>query len=298
MIALVNAMEGQSVSQDHQIGAVVEFYDTHPINERQIVERLQRDGVDLTKVTEDVLQNFDQDHYGGVAANDVLATLAGIDDSSHVLDVCCGMGGPSRYLASHYGCQVTGIDLTESRIDGARRLTTLAGLDARVTFRRANALDMPFGDKTFDVLISQESFCHIPDKARLVAQCVRVLKPGGRIAFTDILTTEHTSEATKERLQREMTLQGLGSRESYCLALEREGCEIVEARDVSDQWRTILVDRLAMYRGLKDQTVERFGEAHFVKWDNAYSFFVGLYETGELGGGRFLARRKDDELSS
>ncbi len=62
---------------------------------------------------------------------------------------------------------------------------------------------------------------------------------------------------------------------------------------MSDEWRVILIDRLAMYRSLKDQTIERFGSTHFTKWDNAYSFFVGLYETGELGGGRFLARRKD-----
>jgi hypothetical protein len=42
---------------------------------------------------------------------------------------------------------------------------------------------------------------------------------------------------------------------------------------------------------VKDQTVERFGEGQFMKWDDAYSFFVSRYETGELGGGRFLARR-------
>ena len=282
----------QTVIQDHRVGAVVEFFDTHPISERQIVDKLQRDGVDLDKVTEDVLQNYDQDHYGGVAANDAIAALAEIDASCHVLDVCCGMGGPPRYLAHNYGCRVTGIDLTESRIEGAKRLTTMAGLDAQVTFQCADALDMPFGDRAFDVLISQEAFCHIPNKNRLVAQCMRVLKPGGRMAFTDILMTERTSEATRERLRHDMAMHELGSRESYCRALEREGCMIVEAQDLSDEWRTILDDRLAMYRGLKDQTVERFGEAHFAKWDSAYSFFVGLYHTGELGGGRFLAQRR------
>ena len=46
-----------------------------------------------------------------------------------------------------------------------------------------------------------------------------------------------------------------------------------------------------MYRSLKNQTVSRFGDAHFEKWDRAYSFFVKLYTSGELGGGRFLARK-------
>lgn len=280
------------MSQDQQVGAVTEFYETHPVNEQQIIDKLQGDGVDLANVTEDILQNHDQDHYGGVAANDALAALASIDDGCHVLDVCCGSGGPSRYLAQKYRCRVTGIDLTECRVEGAKRLTAMVGLDDNVTFQTANALDLAFDDGTFDVVISQEAVCHIPDKDRLVAQCARVLKPGGRLAFTDVLATDSTTESTRERLQREMTFLELGSQHTYLRQLERERCFVVEAQDVSDQWRVILIDRLAMYRSLKDQTVERFGSAHFTKWDNACSFFVGLYQTGELGGGRFLARRE------
>lgn len=279
------------MTQDPRTSAVVAFYDTHPINERQIIEKLERDGVDPATLTEDVLQKYDQDHYGGVAANDALAALAGIDRDCHVLDVCCGMGGPSRYLAHNYGCRVTGIDLAESRIEGATRLTRMAGLDGLVDFRNANALDLPFADASFDVLISQEAFCHIPDKERLIGHCARVLKPGGRMAFTDILTTERTGRETLARLQREMAFQDLGSVQSYTRAFERAGCSNPEVRDLSEEWRVILTERLAMYRSLKDQTIERFGEAHFAKWDNAYDFFVGLYETGELGGARFLVRR-------
>lgn len=273
-------------------GAVLDFYDTHPINERQILEKLRQDGHDPAHVTEDILKDYDQDHFGGVAANDALVRLACIDAGSHVLDVCCGMGGPSRYLAHTCGCRVTGIDMNAGRIDGARTLTAMAGLDGRVGFEIGNALAMPFGDGGFDVVISQEAFCHVPDKRRLVGECARVLKAGGRIAFTDILATARTDEATRARLGEEMTFQELGSLESYREALDEAGCTVESVEDLGEDWRVILVDRLAMYRRLKDQTVERFGLAHFEKWDRAYSFFVGLYQTGELGGGRFLARRR------
>ncbi len=277
------------MTQDLPVGAVTEFYETHPISEQQIIDKLQMDGVDPALVTEDILQDYDQDHYGGVAANDALAELASIDDGCHVLDVCCGLGGSCRYLAHNYECRVTGVDLTESRVEGAKRLTAMVGLGDRVAFQTANALDLPFGDGTFDAVISQEGFCHIPDKDRLVAQCVRVLKSGGRLAFTDILATDSTTQRTRQRLQRDMAFIELGSHNSYRTRLEREGC-VVEVEDVGDVWRAILVDRLAMFRSLKDQTVERFGSSHFAKWDDTYSFFVGLYETGELGGGRFLAQ--------
>jgi sarcosine/dimethylglycine N-methyltransferase len=110
------------------IGSVIRFYETHPINEQQILHDLARDGVALDGLTEAVLQRYDQDHFGGLEAVDVLARKAGIGRDTHVLDVCSGMGGPARYLAFHYGCRATGLDITESRHQGARRLTRLVGL--------------------------------------------------------------------------------------------------------------------------------------------------------------------------
>lgn len=279
------------MTQESHLDLVCHFYATHPINERQILDKLAQDGIDLSRLTEDVLQAYDQDHYGGPEANDILARLAGVDATCHVLDVCSGMGGPARYLAHNYRCRVSGIDLTESRVAGAARLTRMVGLDDRVAFRRANALDNPFPDETFDVVIGQEAFCHIPDKARLMAECVRVLKIGGRMAFTDILARGRMTAEARDRLQREMTQVELETLEGYRRLLEREGCSVLAAEDLSEPWTVILRDRLAMYRSLKDQTVARFGAAHFEQWDRAYSFFVSLYETGELGGGRFLARR-------
>jgi len=52
------------------------------------------------------------------------------------------------------------------------------------------------------------------------------------------------------------------------------------------------VQRLAMYRGLKDETIARFGADHFRRWDETYAFFVELFGAGKLGGGRFVARRQ------
>jgi sarcosine/dimethylglycine N-methyltransferase len=130
----------------------------------------------------------------------------------------------------------------------ARHLTEITRLDGRVSFEGADALDMPFPDATFDVVISQEGFCHIPNKERLLAQCARVLKPGGRIAFTDILTTDRTSEETKARLQREMTFHELGSAQSYREGLEENRCEVRAVQNLGEEWRVTLVERLAMYR--------------------------------------------------
>jgi ubiquinone/menaquinone biosynthesis C-methylase UbiE len=276
---------------DSQALGVVAFYDAHPINEDQILHTLAANGVALEGLTEDILQNHDQDHFGGIEANDMLAAQAGIAAHHLVLDVCSGMGGPARYLAHRVGCRVVGLDFTESRHLGAQRLTKLVGLDRLVSFRHGNALAMPFDDASFDVVIGQEAWCHVPDKPRLIAECARVVKPGGAIAFTDILRKPALSEAELARVNRGMPFPTLESLEGYAGLLAGSGCAVLLREDLTEEWARILVQRLAMYRGLKDETVRKFGAEHFRKWDETYAFFVGLYQEGKLGGGRFVARR-------
>jgi ubiquinone/menaquinone biosynthesis C-methylase UbiE len=280
------------MSQQEQLRSVVQFYETHPINEQQILHDLARDGIELTTLTEEILKDYDQDHFGGLAAVDMLAEKAGIGAGSHVLDVCSGLGGPARYLAHRLGCRVTGLDITRSRHEGAVRLTALVRLDHLVDFRLGNALDMPFADATFDVVIGQEAFAHVPDKPRLIAECARVVRPGGTVAFTDILRRDGLSMAEFERLRRGMTFQSLESLEGYSALLAECGCSVIAPEDLSAWWTEVLKGRLEMYRSLKDTTVAKFGAAHFQKWDETYAFFVGLFAAGRLGGGRFVARRE------
>ena len=279
------------MSQQEELRSVIRFYETHPINEQQILHDIERDGIALDGLTEEILKDYDQDHFGGLEAVDVLAEKAGIDASSRVLDVCSGMGGPARYLAHRRGCRVTGLDITKSRHEAAVRLTALVRLDHLVDLRLGNALDMPFADATFDVVIGQEAFAHVPHKPRLIAECARVVRPGGIIAFTDILRCDGLSAAELERLQSGMTFQSLESLEGYSQLLAERGCALLVRDDLSAWWTEVLKRRLEMYRSLKDTTVAKFGVAHFQEWDDTYAFFVGLFAAGRLGGGRFVARR-------
>ena len=267
------------------------FYDTHPISESQVLDKLAQTGADTSILTVELLQHHDQDHFGGLAATDALARHAKINKSTHVLDLCCGLGGPARYLAYHHGCRVTGVDMNTDRLAGAVRLTERTKLQDRVLFHHANALQTGLADETFDVIVSQEAFCHIPNKKTLIAECVRLLKPGGRIVYTDILARNSMTNEIRSRLENEMVFSELTTLEQYCHLLEGKSCQVVEVEDLSDDWAQILIDRLAMYRSLKEQTVSSFGLAHFQKWDRTYSFFVDLYRSGELGGGRFVAHK-------
>ena len=279
------------MSADQKAG-VIQFYDTHPINEDEILAKLSARRINLDTLTEDELKDFDQDHYGGVHVVDVLADKAGIRRAHHVLDVCSGMGGPARWIAHRYGCRVTGLDFTESPVEAAKRLTRRVRLDHVVDFVHGDATAMPLPDARYDVLIGQESWLHIPNKAALLRQCARVVKPTGTIAFTDVVLRAQLTRGEEDRLVSEMHAPNVASADHYEALLANNGYRVELRDDLAEDWKRILVDRLAMYRSLRDTTIAKFGEARFLEYDRAYRHFVGLFVAGKLGGVRIIARHE------
>lgn len=267
------------------------FYDGHPINEEEILAKLSERGDDLETLTQDGLKDFDQDHYGGTEVVEVLAAKAGVLSGHHVLDVCSGMGGPARWLAHRLGCKVKGLDLTLSRVEAARRLTECVGLDHLVSFVQGDATNMPLPDAAFDIVLSQEAWLHIPDKLAVIEQCARVVKAGGKIAFTDVTTRGPLEASEIERLEQGMCAFNLQPAQTYVAQLQDCGCELESMDDLSVQWTEVLRERHAMYRSLRNTTVAKFGLEAFEVLDDAYSFFVGRFEAGRLGGVRVVARR-------
>ena len=111
----------------------------------------------------------------------------GITADMSVLDVGSGVGGPARFLAATYGCRVTGVDLSEPFVDAARYLTERTGQSGQVSFETASALELPFDDGRFDVVLLQHVAMNISDRARLYREIRRVLKSGGRFATFDVV---------------------------------------------------------------------------------------------------------------
>jgi sarcosine/dimethylglycine N-methyltransferase len=110
---------------------------------------------------------LDQFHTRGLAATVEIAELAQITADMSVLDVGAGVGGPARFLAATYGCQVTGVDVSEALVEAARYLTERTGQGGQVSFEIASALELPFDDGRFDVALLQHVAMNICDRARL-----------------------------------------------------------------------------------------------------------------------------------
>jgi SAM-dependent methyltransferase len=142
-------------------------------------------GGDAQKLRVEDLWPFDQLHGRGIIATREHAERAGLKAGMHVLDLGCGIGGSSRYLAT-LGCRVTGLDLTPEFIAVAQTLTERCGVADRITFRVGNALELPFADASFDHVWSHNVTMNIQDKRRFVAEAARVLKAGGHFSLAEV----------------------------------------------------------------------------------------------------------------
>jgi sarcosine/dimethylglycine N-methyltransferase len=189
-----------------ELCSVIDFYERHPISREIILTKLKAGRGHLDQISPEELFPHDQDHYGGLAANEALAARAGIRKGTRLVDFCAGLRGPARYLAYRYGADVTGIELTRARVKGAEELTHLVGLQNKVRIIEGNVMQVPLPESTVDVVISQEALLHVPDKGRVLAEAYRILKPGGRIAFTDWVAHRTLSEADKGLMWRGMAV--------------------------------------------------------------------------------------------
>lgn len=110
-----------------------------------------------------------------------LLIWASVSSAADILDVGCGIGGSSLYLAEKFNAAVTGITLSPVQANRAAERAQVAGLENRANFQVADALNLPFADNSFDLVWSLESGEHMPNKIRFLQECYRVLKPGGTL---------------------------------------------------------------------------------------------------------------------
>jgi SAM-dependent methyltransferase len=106
-----------------------------------------------------------------------------------LLDIACGSGGPVLRIAERTGCSVVGVDVHEQAITTATSLSSQRGLSERAKFQVADATaPLPFSDASFDAIVCIDAINHLPNRPRVLADWSRLLKPCGRLLFTDPIT--------------------------------------------------------------------------------------------------------------
>jgi SAM-dependent methyltransferase len=215
------------------VEAVVQrYYGDRPLIQR-IDDALRAVGIDPERPSHRDLWPFDQLHSRGIAATREHAQRAGIRPGVYVLDLGCGLGGASRYLAAECSCRVAAVDLTPNFVEAARILTARCGLAERIEFRQANALAIPFPDGTFDHVWSYAVTMNIADKAGLGREVARVLKPGGRFSCNEIALGAGGTPVFPLAWASDEATSFLVSPAEMRAALEAGGLSVIEQVDIT-----------------------------------------------------------------
>lgn len=144
-------------------------------------------------------EDIGQNSWMTAKEQDVFLGWLDLSPRKKLLDVACGSGGPTLRMAARTGCSVIGVDLHEQAIATAKSLASQRNLTDRAEFRVVNASQpLLFPDARFDAITCVDAINHIPNRPSVIAQWARLLKPAGRLLFTNPITV--TGPLTDEEI--------------------------------------------------------------------------------------------------
>jgi len=200
----------------------------------RIIAGLAACDIDPEQLQPDDLAPVEEFHIGGRKATAYAVARMALGEGQHVLDVGCGIGGTARYVASHTGCKVTGVDLTPEYISVANKLTKQTGLDGKVNFEVASALAMPFEDRSFDAAITIHVAMNISERAALYREIARVMKPTALLGIFDVMRKSDEGLSFPVPWAQSESTSYLTSADEMCSLLEEAGFAVQEIEDRTD----------------------------------------------------------------
>jgi SAM-dependent methyltransferase len=217
-----------------------------------------------------------------------------INTSSEVLEVACGSGGTALYITKTTGCTITGIDNNENGIINGRKMAENAGEQGRVKFILADAgKQLIFNNNSFDSLICIDAVNHLPGREEVLSEWFRILKPGGRILFTDpiIVTGLITSEEIAVRSSIGYFIYTPPDKNEELIS--RAGFELIQKEDiteneimVSERWHNARIK-------WKDELIKIEGEQSYEGLQNFLLMVYRLANERRLSRYMFAARKPD-----
>lgn len=239
----------------------------------------------------------EQIHIGGFASSMDLAEKAGIGAGMQGVDLCCCTGAGMRFLVRFRNVDsMTGVDATPKVIERGIQRCKDEGLADRISFVQANVCDSRLPSASKDFIWGEDAWCYVVDKAKLIAEAARLVKPGGVIAFTDwIEGAAGLSSVEAERFLQFMKFPNIQDRKGYVELLEKNGCEIVRAEDTGrfapyvDLYLDMLNKQLT-YDALKriGFNMELMGML-----GKEMAFMQELAHASKIAQGLFIARKKN-----
>jgi SAM-dependent methyltransferase len=237
----------------------------------------------------------EQIHIGGLQSSLELAQQAGIAAGWRGVDLCCCTGAGMRFLVRFLNvAHVTGVDATSEVLKLGRKRTASEGLADHISFVKRNACKTGLPGGEFDFVWGEDAWCYVEDKDRLVAEAVRLLKSGGRIAFTDwMLGPAGLTDAEADRYLTFMKFPNVLSLDEYRAHFEKGGCTIRVARDTGRFGAAVqlyldMIEKQLTYDALK---IIGFDRARAQGLLGEMKFLQSLAQDGKIIQGMMVAEK-------
>ena len=169
---------------------------------------------------------------------ETMAQKVRLDSNSRVLDIGAGFGGAARYLASTYGCHVTCLNLSEVENQRNRRMNEEQHLAHLIDVHDGSFEDLPYDDKKFDVVWSQDAMLHSGDRVRVLQEIMRVVKSKGEVVFTDPMAADNCERSALQPILDRLHLDTMGSPGFYTREFKKLGADSVDFEDHTPQLAT------------------------------------------------------------
>jgi cyclopropane fatty-acyl-phospholipid synthase-like methyltransferase len=160
-----------------------------------------------------------------------------LDNTIKALDLGAGYGGAARYLAHKHGCHIDCLNLSQTQNDTNIRLNREQGIADKINVMHGNFEDVPCEAESYDLIWSQDSLLHSGKREQVISEVERLLKPGGLFIFTDPMQADDCPEGVLQPVYDRIHLQSLGSFTFYKQAAQKQGLEVIEIKNLSQQLR-------------------------------------------------------------
>lgn len=209
-----------------------------------------------------------------------------------VLDIGCGTGGATLFVAERYGAHVLGVDVEAGVVEKAKKAATARGLSSRAQFQAIQPGRLPFSDASFDVVFSKDALIHVEDKDAIAAEVFRVLRPGGIFAASDWMRAD--DGPMSDRLRHYIEAEGLGfgaaSPDRYFAALRAAGFQTVFYCDRTAWYRDETLKEIAALDGpLRAQLTVKVGVEFLEHELEVWRALAAVLKSGEFGPGHWRA---------
>ncbi|MCY0937607.1 SAM-dependent methyltransferase [Streptomyces sp. H34-S4] len=197
----------------------------------------------------------------------------GLRPGERVLDAGCGPGEASLFLARQYGVGVTGVTISNFELERARGRAEEAGLSDLVDFRYGDFMELPFPDGSFDAVLALESLQNAPDLGQVLRELFRVLRPGGRIAFSDFSLGEPGDAERVGQFMTTLKLAVLPTLEEWLGHVRAAGFAVEEFTQCGPRVFGMKGKYLREAMGQREQVAEKFGEDRLVEFSRVHRGF-------------------------